>query len=67
MNVEAKPKRLSLSIVFISCQTYETSVSYDFSNSWANRRVAFCFQLWNRPLTLKVLGCFHPPSREVFG
>ena len=39
MNVEARPRRLSLSKV----QTRGTSVSYNCSNSWANRRVTFLF------------------------
>ena len=36
MNVEEKPRRFSLSMILEQDQTHKTSVSYDFSNSWAN-------------------------------
>ena len=47
MNVEAKPRHLSLSNVLDHDETRGTSVSHDFSDSWANRRVAFCLRLWD--------------------
>ena len=43
MNVEAKPRRLSLSNVSEHDQTRGTSVLYDFSNLLANGRVAVLF------------------------
>ena len=45
MNVEEKPRRLSLSNVFDHDERRGTSASYDFSNSWTNGRVTSCLSL----------------------
>ena len=45
MNVEAKPRRLSLSNVFRHDEARRTSVSYDCSNSWANEKVTSLFTI----------------------
>ena len=45
MNVVTKPRRLYLSNVSGHDETRGTNVSYDFSNSWANRRVTFLFTI----------------------
>ena len=45
MNVEANPRRSSLSNVLDHDETRGTSVSYDFSNSWANGKVTFLFTI----------------------
>ena len=45
MNVEAKPRRLSLSNALNHDETRGTSVSYDYLNSWANERVTFLFTI----------------------
>ena len=43
MNVEAKPRRLSLLNVLEHDETPGTNVSYDFSDSWSNKRASFVF------------------------
>ena len=52
MDVEDKPGDVYLFQMFLEHdQIHGTSVSYDFSNSWANRGAVFCFncgtQLFN--------------------